>query len=142
MFLTLLIFLCTIKSRKFSSGTGSPGWSRKKGPKTVVVWCGTYAVLRCDAITITIVLCGCLLQSQYHRFSNLSHGTPFSTLTSPKRPCFPPRRVPTAYLHSQQALSRESCRPLTYSVRLNGKPRRRSDVKDSDAVTTIRKLVT
>jgi len=25
--------------QKFSSGTGSPGWSRKKGRKTVVVWC-------------------------------------------------------------------------------------------------------
>ena len=24
--------------QKFSSGTGSPGWSRKKGHKTVVVW--------------------------------------------------------------------------------------------------------
>jgi len=29
------------KVQKFSSGTGSPGWSRKKGHKTVVVvWCG------------------------------------------------------------------------------------------------------
>jgi len=29
------------KVQKFSSGTGSPGWSRKKGCKTVVVWwCG------------------------------------------------------------------------------------------------------
>jgi len=27
------------KVQKFSSGTGSPGWSRKKGRKTVV-WCG------------------------------------------------------------------------------------------------------
>jgi len=27
------------KVQKFSSGTGSPGWSRKKGRKTVVVWC-------------------------------------------------------------------------------------------------------
>jgi len=26
--------------QKFSTGTGSPGWSRKKGRKTVVVWCG------------------------------------------------------------------------------------------------------
>ena len=26
--------------QKFSSGTGSPGWSRKKSRKTVVVWCG------------------------------------------------------------------------------------------------------
>jgi len=28
------------KVQKFSSGTGSPGWSRKKGRKTVVVWFG------------------------------------------------------------------------------------------------------
>jgi len=28
------------KVQKFSSGTGSHGWSRKKGHKTVVVWCG------------------------------------------------------------------------------------------------------
>jgi len=37
--LPLLIFPCTIKSIKFSSGTGSPGWSQKKGRITVVcVW--------------------------------------------------------------------------------------------------------
>jgi len=35
--LPLLIFPCTIKSRSFSSGTSSPGWSRKKGRKTVLV---------------------------------------------------------------------------------------------------------
>jgi len=28
------------KVQKFSSGTGSLGWSRKKGRKTVAVWCG------------------------------------------------------------------------------------------------------
>ena len=27
------------KVHKFSSGTGSPGWSRKKGSKTLVWWC-------------------------------------------------------------------------------------------------------
>jgi len=27
------------KVQKFSSGTDSPGWSQKKGPKTVCVWC-------------------------------------------------------------------------------------------------------
>jgi len=27
------------KVQKFSSGTGSPWWSWKKGRKTVVVWC-------------------------------------------------------------------------------------------------------
>jgi len=35
--LPLLIFPCTIKVQKFSSGTGSPGWYRLKGRKTVVV---------------------------------------------------------------------------------------------------------
>jgi len=29
------------KVQKFSSGTGSPGWSWKKGRNTVVVWCGS-----------------------------------------------------------------------------------------------------
>ena len=38
--LPLLIFPCTIKVQKFSSATGLPGWFRKKGHKTVVVWCG------------------------------------------------------------------------------------------------------
>ena len=28
------------KVQKFSSGTGLPGWSRKKGRTKVVVWCG------------------------------------------------------------------------------------------------------
>jgi len=33
-----MIFLsCNQPVQKFSSGTGSPGWSRKKGRKTVVV---------------------------------------------------------------------------------------------------------
>ena len=32
------------KVQKFSSGAGSPGWSRKKGCKTVVVW---WYVLQC-----------------------------------------------------------------------------------------------
>jgi len=27
------------KVQKFSSGTGSPGWSQKKGQKMVVLWC-------------------------------------------------------------------------------------------------------
>jgi len=33
------------KVQKFSSGTSSPGWSRKKGRKMVVVWvCGTLLI--------------------------------------------------------------------------------------------------
>jgi len=35
------------KVQKFSSGTGSPEWFRKKGRKMVVVWCGV--VLGSDA---------------------------------------------------------------------------------------------
>jgi len=35
------------KVQKFSSGTGSPGWSRKKGRKTVVVWWYMTAMRRC-----------------------------------------------------------------------------------------------
>jgi len=31
------------KVQKFLSGTGSPGWSRKKGHKMVVVWCGNHS---------------------------------------------------------------------------------------------------
>jgi len=34
------------KVQKFSSGTGAPGWSRKKGRKTVVVWCGGGGMLK------------------------------------------------------------------------------------------------
>jgi len=44
MFLPLLIFPCTLYLvQKFSSGTGSPGWSRKKGRKTVVVVVAEFA---------------------------------------------------------------------------------------------------
>jgi len=37
VYLPLLIFPCTIKSRSFSSGTVSPRWFRKKGRKMVVM---------------------------------------------------------------------------------------------------------
>jgi len=43
--LPLLIFPCTIKVQKFSSSTGSPGLSRKKGRKTVVV---VVVILYCE----------------------------------------------------------------------------------------------
>ena len=33
------------KVQKFSSGTGSPGWSRTKGRKTVMVWCFMFCIL-------------------------------------------------------------------------------------------------
>jgi len=54
--LPLLIFPCTIKSRGFSSGTGSPRWSRKKSRKMVVcvcVWC----------------VCVCLTPLSPHRYN-------------------------------------------------------------------------
>jgi len=35
------------KVQKFSSGTGSPGWSRKNGRKMVVVLCGDASFCRC-----------------------------------------------------------------------------------------------
>ena len=41
--LPLFIFPCTMKFRRFSSCTYSPGWSRKKGRKTVVVWWCVYS---------------------------------------------------------------------------------------------------
>ena len=33
------------KVQKFSSGTGSPGWSRKKGRKTSVMQCGVGSLI-------------------------------------------------------------------------------------------------
>ena len=43
------------KVQKFSSGTGSPGWSRKKGFKMVVVWF-LRPVFQWDTTTTTTVL--------------------------------------------------------------------------------------
>jgi len=41
------------KVQKFSSGTGSPGWSRKKGHKTVVWWwCKLIIILISRRITV------------------------------------------------------------------------------------------
>ena len=40
--------------QKFSSGTGSPGWSRKKGRKTVVV-----VVMFCFAVRLVCDRCDC-----------------------------------------------------------------------------------
>ena len=40
----LLIFPCTIKSRSSVLVPAYPGWSRKKGHKTVVVWCSGHQV--------------------------------------------------------------------------------------------------
>jgi len=44
--------------RRFSSGTGSPGWSRKKGRKTVV-WCGSWHCddLVCADLCLIVVWC-------------------------------------------------------------------------------------
>jgi len=38
------------KVQKFSSGTSSPGWSRKKGRKMVVVWCVVRGKLKTQVI--------------------------------------------------------------------------------------------
>jgi len=40
------------KVQKFSYGTGSPGWSWKKGHKTGVVWCVCGVVECFDAVAI------------------------------------------------------------------------------------------
>jgi len=44
------------KVHKFSSGTSSPGWSQKKGHKTVVAWCGDgYRNACMDGLTKTLL---------------------------------------------------------------------------------------
>ena len=47
------------KVQKFSSGTGSPMWSRKKGHKTVVVWCGVSRAFSfaCPKVWNSITVC-------------------------------------------------------------------------------------
>jgi len=42
------------KVQKFSSGTGSPRWTRKKGCKTIVVWCGG-GLLSCSYSMFSVV---------------------------------------------------------------------------------------
>jgi len=42
------------EDQKFSSGTGSPGWSQKKGRKTVVV-----VVMFCSAVRLVCDRCDC-----------------------------------------------------------------------------------
>jgi len=61
------------KVQKFSSGTGSPGWSRKKGRKTVVVvvvfeWVQSCQTVQCKVVTtvgqfmLNVVVIGCLMK--------------------------------------------------------------------------------
>jgi len=38
------------KVQRFSSGTGSPGCSRKKGRKTVVVLCGVVSIVNSQRV--------------------------------------------------------------------------------------------
>ena len=45
------------KVQKFSPGTGSPRWSRKKGRKTVVVWWRYVGLLTVDEIYLVSVFC-------------------------------------------------------------------------------------
>ena len=49
--------------QKFSSGTGSPGWSRKKSRKMVVVWCGGSAMGTCFLISLRTAV---LLRLDWH----------------------------------------------------------------------------
>ena len=55
------------KVQKFSSGTGSPGWSRKKGRKTVVVVC------RLIYSVCTTCLCGIQCLIEMFRFKLVYH---------------------------------------------------------------------
>jgi len=64
------------KVQKFSSGTGSPGWSWKKGRKTVVWWlCGSATVVLTNPFKLlcflTIIFAVLLISSL--NFANL-HG--------------------------------------------------------------------
>jgi len=44
------------KVQKFSSGTGSPGWSRKNGLKTVVVWMEAVTANRIKAPKVKVLM--------------------------------------------------------------------------------------
>ena len=52
------------KVQKFSSGTGSPRWSRKKGRKTVV-WCGIYAMGQHWSISLSVTWRYCFKTDEY-----------------------------------------------------------------------------
>jgi len=67
MCLPLLIFPCAIKSRR-SLGAGSPGWSRKKGRKTVVV-CGWWwkSLLMFTKIPYNLVRTNAPHHAKFHR---------------------------------------------------------------------------
>ena len=51
--------------QKFTSGTGSPSWSQKKGCKTVLVWCCGMVYQYGDGVSKTVEKISCL-------FPNLS----------------------------------------------------------------------
>jgi len=84
--LPLLIFPCTIKSRS-SSGTGSPGWSRKKGSKMCVcvsvylyycTRCGACFLLNevrhfCSILVVSFKLLGCKELAWYIYWCYLSY---------------------------------------------------------------------
>jgi len=62
--LPLLIFPLHHKVQKFSSGTGSPGWSWKKGRKTVVCvclsqYCGNHIASLCHSKTFNSASTAC-----------------------------------------------------------------------------------
>jgi len=54
------------KVQKFSSGTGSPGWSRKRGRKTVVVWFQSHNYTFPEVIATKIVIMTLIHQQSFH----------------------------------------------------------------------------
>jgi len=60
------------KVQKFSSGTGSPRWSRKKGRKTVVV-CGVWlwCCALCRKISRALYICSVLITVSYRPESEM-----------------------------------------------------------------------
>ena len=83
------------KVQKFSSGTGSPGWSRKKGRKTVVCVCMCVCVSLTYLVGCWVVACPMLFTSMvtsqlnltqsvspqvfFHHSTTCSEGEPYRT---------------------------------------------------------------
>jgi len=64
------------KVQKFSSGTGSPGWSRKKGRKTVVVWRWISRTLLVGVRQNLAALGGWPIETYSPNFVNFGPGVP------------------------------------------------------------------
>jgi len=75
------------KVQKFSSGTGSPGWSRKKGCRMVVVWWWWWYI--CNTTQWPVVCHLAIHLSHVFLYLNgLLHHHPISTTWYPKNLCF------------------------------------------------------